>query len=324
MYTAAEWEVHIGDSPVWSENPVCPGGPFLSSDYDDFYNEVAKADVSAYGFTVWCNMLGEYTFAVANYVPSVSVSVCDLAVMGTAYIRDEPLTDTAEVTIGSTTSLTVPHVYAEDTIGNTLAIDLRLSATSELTSVTFVNGATSTDIIIDGADLSAGTSYTLELESFDTNGKVYSTLKKDVITVVAVDVSVGCSIEQSTMDEVSTSLDPIEMVTFAGSAPVNYAVSSLSADIEEFLALDLPENDTCGPLQISLVDAEPFLTLDQDATTLTLAPESGTGADVYDKATLEVVFESFPELTMSVPIQATVESCLPAVKFDPALLSVTY
>ena len=313
---------------MWSENPVCPGGPFLRSDYEDVFSEWAYDYVSAYGFTVWCNMLGEYTFAVANYVPSVSVSVCDLAVMGTAYIRDEPLTDTAEVTIGSTTSLTVPHVYAEDTIGNTLAIDLRLSATSELTSVTFVNGATSTDIIIDGANLSAGTSYTLELESFDTNGKVYSTLKKDVFTVVAVDlaedVSVGCSIEQSTMDEVSTSLDPIEMVTFAGSAPVNYAVSSLSTDIEEFLALDLPENDTCGPLQISLVDAEPFLTLDQDATTLTLAPESGTSADVYGKATLKVVFESFPELTMSVPIQATVESCLPAVKFDPALLSVTY
>lgn len=88
------------------------------------------------------------------------------------------------------------------------------------------------------------------------------------------------------MDEVSASLDPIEMVAFAGSTPVAYAVSSLSADIEEALALDLLENDTCGSLMISLADAESFITLDQDATTLTLAPESDTSADVYDKATL--------------------------------------
>ena len=151
-YTAAEWEVRIGDSPVWDENPICPGGPFLRSDYEDYYSDssLARRMRSAHGFTVWCNMLGEYTFAVARHVPSRRVGVCNLAVLGTAYIRDEPLPDTVELSVGDTFELTVPHVYAEDTIGNTIAIDLRLSATSEFTDVTFANGAISTVITIYG------------------------------------------------------------------------------------------------------------------------------------------------------------------------------
>ena len=49
------------------------------------------------------------------------------------------------------------------------------------------------------------------------------------------------------MDEVSAFLDPIEMVAFAGSSSVTYAVTSLSADIEEALVLDFPEYETCNP-----------------------------------------------------------------------------
>ena len=36
QYYASQWEVYIGDSPVYSENPKCPGGPHLSSNYDDY------------------------------------------------------------------------------------------------------------------------------------------------------------------------------------------------------------------------------------------------------------------------------------------------
>jgi hypothetical protein len=35
-YYAAEWNVRIGNSPVYSENPLCPGGPFLKRSYDDY------------------------------------------------------------------------------------------------------------------------------------------------------------------------------------------------------------------------------------------------------------------------------------------------
>ena len=40
-YYAADWEVRIGNSPIYSGNPLCPGGPSLKTDYKDYYNEFA-------------------------------------------------------------------------------------------------------------------------------------------------------------------------------------------------------------------------------------------------------------------------------------------
>ena len=42
-------------------------------------------------------MIGRYTFFVARTLPTISFSICDLAVIGTSYIRDEPLAETIEV-----------------------------------------------------------------------------------------------------------------------------------------------------------------------------------------------------------------------------------
>ena len=70
-------------------------------------------------------MVGQYTFFVATNVPSVEVSLCSLAVFGTRYIRLEFLTDTIEVQANDQFVILVPHVYAEDTIADQLAIDLR-------------------------------------------------------------------------------------------------------------------------------------------------------------------------------------------------------
>ena len=36
QHYASQWEVYIGDSPVYSKNPKCPSGPHLSSNYDDY------------------------------------------------------------------------------------------------------------------------------------------------------------------------------------------------------------------------------------------------------------------------------------------------
>ena len=42
-------------------------------------------------------MTGMYTFYVAYAVPSVSVTLCNTAVIGTPFIRDEPPTGSIEV-----------------------------------------------------------------------------------------------------------------------------------------------------------------------------------------------------------------------------------
>jgi hypothetical protein len=39
QYYASQWEVYIGDSTMYSENPKCPGGPHLSKNYDDYHDE---------------------------------------------------------------------------------------------------------------------------------------------------------------------------------------------------------------------------------------------------------------------------------------------
>lgn len=36
-YLATDWEVYIGNDPVWYNNPKCPGDPQLKSTFDDVY-----------------------------------------------------------------------------------------------------------------------------------------------------------------------------------------------------------------------------------------------------------------------------------------------
>lgn len=103
---------------------------------------------------------------MAHSLPTETITLCDAAVLGTAYVRDESLTDTIEISAGASLSLSVPDVYAEDTIGNILDIDLRLSEDSDFTSVVFTSGTSVTDLFIDTIGMDVG-NYTLVLESFD-------------------------------------------------------------------------------------------------------------------------------------------------------------
>ena len=57
--------------------------------------------------------------------------------------------------------MSVPHVHAADTIGNVLAINLRLGADSDFTSIQLTNGAAATEVTIDATDLALGDEYTL-------------------------------------------------------------------------------------------------------------------------------------------------------------------
>lgn len=128
-------------------------------------------------------MLGKFTFFIARTLPTVSVTLCNTSVIGTRYIREEPLLETIDVSTGSLTSFTVPHVHAVDIIGNILAISLRLGPDTDITSILFTNDTEVTKVTIDATLITPGT-YSLQFESFDTNSGVFSTLKIDKITVV--------------------------------------------------------------------------------------------------------------------------------------------
>ena len=130
-------------------------------------------------------MLGTFTHVIAYYVPTVSVTLCDLAVIGTKYIREEALPASIEVQAGSFVVLIVPHVHAADTIGNVLDIDLRLGDDSKFTSVELSNGADATEVTIYATGVAPG-EHTLKLESFDRNDEVFSALKIDTITIVVI------------------------------------------------------------------------------------------------------------------------------------------
>ena len=69
-------------------------------------------------------MSGRYTFFVASGVPSKQLSICNVAVFGTRYIRtiDPP----SSITIDACPkTFTVEHIHAEDVIADTLAISLK-------------------------------------------------------------------------------------------------------------------------------------------------------------------------------------------------------
>ena len=131
----SEWEIYIGNSPVYFENPKCPGGPHLKSTFDDYYDQYARfyygsqnkfyKNSPAYGFEEFCNMSGRFTFLVATGLPTNEIGICAVAVFGTHYIRATTLESTITIKVGDKSVFSVPHVQAEDVIGNQLDINLR-------------------------------------------------------------------------------------------------------------------------------------------------------------------------------------------------------
>ena len=101
----SEWEIYIGNSPVYFENPKCPGGSRLKSTFDEYYDEFAANVSPAFGFEKWCNMSGQYTFFEATGVPSVEASICSLGVFGENYIRDVALEKSILIAAGSLKTL---------------------------------------------------------------------------------------------------------------------------------------------------------------------------------------------------------------------------
>ena len=77
-------------------------------------------------------MSGQYTFFVSTGVPTEELSLCSIGVFGTIYIRKELITTTFNILTDTQSVIKVPHVFAEDFIGDKLAIDLRQKVGSEL------------------------------------------------------------------------------------------------------------------------------------------------------------------------------------------------
>ena len=97
-------------------------------------------------------MPGRYTTVVADYGPiindffDISPSICDFAVLGTRYIRDEPAPIEFELFAGESSTLTIAHIYSELPIGNTLDIKMRQSAGQELAFVSIIELAGASEI----------------------------------------------------------------------------------------------------------------------------------------------------------------------------------
>ena len=50
--------VYIGNSEDYTENTLCEGSPFLSADFDDYYDLYYSQNASSIGLEAWCNLPG--------------------------------------------------------------------------------------------------------------------------------------------------------------------------------------------------------------------------------------------------------------------------
>ena len=71
------------------------------------------------------------------------MSICNLGVMATEYVRDSPVLTSISVGHTETEVIVIENIYSKHHIGNTLSIKLRQKAGSELPWVSFVQGSPS-------------------------------------------------------------------------------------------------------------------------------------------------------------------------------------
>ena len=131
---------------------------------------------------------------------------------------------------------------------------MRQKVGSELDFVTFANGATSTDVNINTNGVSPG-NYTLELQSYDTNGGVFSTLKTDTIFITVTDPCPTTTIVLTTPFTDTTYIlgDPQKDITWSSDA----ALGKVAIDPK-----------TCGKFDISFWLFDSALNRVKDVKTL--------------------------------------------------------
>ena len=99
------------------------------------------SNVWNYGKEVWCNLEGRYMHIIADLShlagQGYSMELCSVGIMGTQYVRDEPLPVTLEISEEFTT-LAIPNIYSALPIGNQLDINLRQASGNELPYISLI------------------------------------------------------------------------------------------------------------------------------------------------------------------------------------------
>ena len=99
-----------------------------------------------YGAEIWCNLEGQYTTIVADLAilsGAYEMSICNLGVMGTEYVRIGSVPTSISVEQTENELIAVNQIYSKLTIGNTLDINLRQKAGTEFIWVTLIQGSPS-------------------------------------------------------------------------------------------------------------------------------------------------------------------------------------
>ena len=138
----------------------------------------------SFGKELWVNMKGRYIHFVADYshLSDATVSICNLGIMGTKYVRDTPVPSEVTLKMGETNVFLVEDIYAEIPIANTIVPRLRQAAGSELDWITINVQTGSSEVQIDATALQVGV-YEILLESYDFSSPIGTTLKTDKIVV---------------------------------------------------------------------------------------------------------------------------------------------
>ena len=84
------------------------------------------------------------------------MEVCSYGIIGTKYVRAEPLPTSVEVSQGETTSLLIPHIYSEIEIGTEMAHELRCADGTQLPFVFLSNQSDATEVNIDATGVDVG------------------------------------------------------------------------------------------------------------------------------------------------------------------------
>ena len=92
-----------------------------------------------------CNLEGRYVHVVADLTDlayrhtNYQMSLCSYGIMGTKYVRDEPVASVIEIYEGETSILTIPHIKSSYEIGTQLSINLRQPEGYQLEFVKLTN-----------------------------------------------------------------------------------------------------------------------------------------------------------------------------------------
>ena len=111
----------------------------------------------------WCNLEGQYLHLVADMTEQIAlgalssdeIKICGLGVYGTKYVRSSSssVPSSVEVVEGESLTISIENISSFFTIGNELVINMRQSAaTFSLDFVTFIEGYTATDVVIDATN----------------------------------------------------------------------------------------------------------------------------------------------------------------------------